>query len=207
METSAIPVHGAASLATPTSLIALDAVYRRGVTPGVMTFGEIQQRQLNGAPSDSLLVMSLGVLKFLATDVQAVIDVADGLTASKEAQLVLGTPGNTTHEVTTTGDALTDVFDAASGAALSEALITTRKPKSSLVTIWDNIAEAAKLANKHVLVIVTREEGTFRILQDTEGNIATKYAALVAAKGSTGCFTTIDATAPSAGSASIVYLR
>ena len=206
METSVIPAHGAASLDTASSLRALAAVYQPYATPGEMDDGQVITRLKNGAPADSVLVMSPGALKFLVADVQAVIDAADGLTGAAETQLVLANAGNTTHEVTITGTALATLFDADSAAAFAERVITTRKPKVSLETLHQELAIAAKAANVHILTLVNREEATFRILKDSQANIATAYAVLVAAKGSVGCFATIDGTAPSASSAATVYL-
>ena len=205
-ETNMVPAHGADSLETAESLRALAGVYQPYTVPGAMTNGEVLNRLKSSGPGDSVLALSAHQRKALVSDQQDVVDAADAATGANEFTLTAGQPGNLSHEWTVSDGTTSEVLGAES-TAFDDYAITARKPKLGLESIIDQISERAKAAGKNVLIIVNRQLATVKVIEDTAQNIATKYAALVAAKENAGCFATIDGDAPPAEDAAVVYLN
>lgn len=203
-----VPAIASDSLTTPTSLRISTALVRPGFTPGTMSNGDVMERLKASGPGDSVIALSPSTRKALVTDEQSVIDVADALTADKSVLLTASNLGNSTHEWTNTGDTLADVFGAGTPTTdFAAAVLDTRKPKLPVSSLVDKISDAALAGGKDVLIVVNRQDGTVRVLTDTANNIATKYAALIAAKGSEGAFVAVAGTEPAAAGASVVYLN
>jgi hypothetical protein len=197
-----IPARGAASLETPTSLKALDGVVRLYDTaPYARSLGTVakQAQDGSGVPETGILIHQNEAKVIISDDADVKTAMAFA-GAANEAVLTPSDIGNSTHEWTASGDALSDLLGADGAALLSELAITARKPKRSVRQVIDDILEAAKLNAAPVQVFADLENGVVKIFKDTGGNLNTQAAAVIAEAPATGLFAVLDGTEAPEGS-------
>ena len=206
-DTSIIPVHGTDSNDTPATLRALAAVVQPYVTnPAAQTLGECLSRLAAGSPADAVYVVHQNQRTVLGADQAASKAGMRAITATMSTLLTPSNPGNGTHEVTPSGDALTDLFGAEGAAQFSANCVTARKPRKSIGDLVDEVDAAAKLNGAPVLQVVDRLNATVRVFKGTPSELDAQLAAVIAIAHTTGVFAEISGTeVPSSGSLT-VYL-
>jgi hypothetical protein len=174
-------------------------------SPAAQTFGSILSRMASAISGLFILVSHPNQRKAFAATDDAGIAAARAFTADSAAVLTPNKLANGTHEWTATGDALADLIGSEQATLFTAANITARKPTVSVMDIVDRI-NAAAAANGAPVTVVVDGAGVVKVFSDTEANLNTKVAAVVAASDGSKVKAEITGTAVPSSSTD-VYLN